>query len=119
MHLPRPAQIGKPCESIPIYTIFPASARAFHFLLDLPPDAGLGRAEDAECYNGSLLQYFEVCASRFPSSLAQAVDFVGEWLSLVEHLVRDQGVGGSNPLSPTNILKQIIGLGCGPLWSTL
>jgi hypothetical protein len=25
----------------------------------------------------------------------------GEWLSLVEHLVRDQGVGGSNPLSPT------------------
>ena len=30
----------------------------------------------------------------------------GEWLSLVEHLVRDQGVGGSNPLSPT-ILKII------------
>ena len=27
----------------------------------------------------------------------------GEWLSLVEHLVRDQGVGGSNPLSPTNL----------------
>jgi hypothetical protein len=26
---------------------------------------------------------------------------IGEWLSLVEHLVRDQGVGGSNPLSPT------------------
>jgi hypothetical protein len=30
---------------------------------------------------------------------------VGEWLSLVEHLVRDQGVGGSNPLSPTNFFK--------------
>ena len=30
------------------------------------------------------------------------VHHVGEWLSLVEHLVRDQGVGGSNPLSPTN-----------------
>ena len=30
---------------------------------------------------------------------------VGEWLSLVEHLVRDQGVGGSNPLSPTNLFK--------------
>ena len=30
-------------------------------------------------------------------------DLVGEWLSLVEHLVRDQGVGGSNPLSPTNL----------------
>src|SRR5205807_10665335 len=26
----------------------------------------------------------------------------GEWLSLVEHLVRDQGVAGSNPVSPTN-----------------
>ncbi len=26
----------------------------------------------------------------------------GAWLSLVEHLVRDQGVGGSNPLAPTN-----------------
>src|SRR5215469_11605393 len=33
--------------------------------------------------------------------------FVGEWLSLVEHLVRDQGVGGSNPLSPTKSLKQL------------
>ena len=32
---------------------------------------------------------------------------VGEWLSLVEHLVRDQGVGGSNPLSPTNIFNKI------------
>ena len=29
----------------------------------------------------------------------------GEWLSLVEHLVRDQGVGGSNPLSPTNYFQ--------------
>src|SRR3981081_2287859 len=32
---------------------------------------------------------------------------VGEWLSLVEHLVRDQGVGGSNPLSPTNLFNKI------------
>ena len=31
---------------------------------------------------------------------------VGEWLSLVEHLVRDQGVGGSNPLSPTNSFNE-------------
>ena len=29
---------------------------------------------------------------------------VGAWLSLVEHLVRDQGVGGSNPLAPTIFL---------------
>ena len=26
---------------------------------------------------------------------------VGAWLSLVEHLVRDQGVAGSNPVAPT------------------
>jgi hypothetical protein len=32
---------------------------------------------------------------------------VGEWLSLVEHLVRDQGVGGSNPLSPTNLFNDL------------
>ena len=32
---------------------------------------------------------------------------VGEWLSLVEHLVRDQGVGGSNPLSPTIIFNNL------------
>src|SRR5689334_25286995 len=32
---------------------------------------------------------------------------VGEWLSLVEHLVRDQGVGGSNPLSPTIIFNYL------------
>jgi hypothetical protein len=28
---------------------------------------------------------------------------VGVWLSLVEHLVRDEGVAGSNPATPTNI----------------
>jgi hypothetical protein len=39
-------------------------------------------------------------ARRFAST-----QHVGEWLSLVEHLVRDQGVGGSNPLSPTNIFN--------------
>ena len=31
----------------------------------------------------------------------------GEWLSLVEHLVRDQGVGGSNPLSPTITINNL------------
>lgn len=34
---------------------------------------------------------------------------IGEWLSLVEHLVRDQGVAGSNPVSPTQ--KAAIPLG--------
>ena len=43
-----------------------------------------------------------------------AASIVGEWLSLVEHLVRDQGVGGSNPLSPTNISKQFIVLASIP-----
>jgi hypothetical protein len=28
------------------------------------------------------------------------------WLSLVEHLVRDEGVVGSNPITPTNFLPQ-------------
>jgi hypothetical protein len=41
---------------------------------------------------------------------------VGEWLSLVEHLVRDQGVGGSNPLSPTNLLNLSI---CDPIFLLL
>jgi hypothetical protein len=39
--------------------------------------------------------------------LKSARSLVGEWLSLVEHLVRDQGVGGSNPLSPTNLFKHL------------
>ena len=43
---------------------------------------------------------------------------VGEWLSLVEHLVRDQGVGGSNPLSPTNS-KGLIGTHSGRNWAQL
>jgi hypothetical protein len=34
------------------------------------------------------------------SNLLQYVQF-GVWLSLVEHYVRDVGVGGSNPLTPT------------------
>ncbi len=31
---------------------------------------------------------------------------VGKWLSLVEHSVRDAGVGGSNPLFPTIKLER-------------
>src|SRR5271156_2338800 len=41
------------------------------------------------------------------SFLHRRAVFVGEWLSLVEHLVRDQGVGGSNPLSPTILFKHV------------
>jgi hypothetical protein len=39
-------------------------------------------------------------------SRMKRLTLVGEWLSLVEHLVRDQGVGGSNPLSPTNFIEE-------------
>ena len=31
----------------------------------------------------------------------------GAWLSLVERSVRDREVGGSNPLAPTFIIKQL------------
>ena len=43
--------------------------------------------------------------ARVPSAcvVPASIDLVGAWLSLVEHLVRDQGVGGSNPLAPTNL----------------
>ncbi len=34
----------------------------------------------------------------------------GDWRSLVAHFVRDEGVGGSNPLSPTNLEKPAYGL---------
>ena len=41
---------------------------------------------------------------------------VGAWLSLVEHSVRDRGVGGSNPLAPTTFPKSLrisnVMLGC-------
>jgi hypothetical protein len=53
----------------------------------------------SECYN------FD--ARIMLRNASSALSFVGEWLSLVEHLVRDQGVGGSNPLSPTIILQQL------------
>jgi hypothetical protein len=50
-----------------------------------------------ECYNLEVVQKFPLGRQK---SLPRPTH-VGEWLSLVEHLVRDQGVGGSNPLSPT------------------
>jgi hypothetical protein len=31
---------------------------------------------------------------------------VGAWRSLVAHLLREQGVGGSNPLAPTKFTQQ-------------
>ena len=62
-------------------------------------DAARGMAQErrADCYNLQVIQHFCTGAQQFSRASAP----VGEWLSLVEHLVRDQGVGGSNPLSPT------------------
>ena len=55
-----------------------------------------------------------VCICPFKPGLgddqhAASIVLFGEWLSLVEHLVRDQGVGGSNPLSPTNSFQSFTG----------
>lgn len=36
--------------------------------------------------------------------LYKARSKVGVWLSLVEHRVRDAGVAGSNPATPTNLV---------------
>ena len=54
---------------------------------------------------GILLHWLECiegakCARPRPCIVLHQPMF-GEWLSLVEHLLREQGVGGSNPLSPT------------------
>ncbi len=35
-------------------------------------------------------------------AIRPAASDVGVWLSLVEHLVRDEGVAGSNPATPTS-----------------
>src|ERR1700690_3156860 len=61
-------------------------------------------ARGTECYNFEVRQQFLRRAPAFPLA---PLHKVGEWLSLVEHLVRDQGVGGSNPLSPTNSFKAV------------
>ena len=38
---------------------------------------------------------------RFPTAAQQAAD-PGAWLSLAEHLVRNEGVVGSNPIASTS-----------------
>jgi hypothetical protein len=41
---------------------------------------------------------------RPPEAVCISPACVGVWLSLVEHLVRDEGVAGSNPATPTSFL---------------
>ena len=45
------------------------------------------------------------------------VPTVGAWRSLVAHLHGVQGVGGSNPLAPTNYFSQFDIRLWSPLWS--
>src|SRR5258708_19882968 len=56
------------------------------------------------CYNRCCLPKILRRRTTFVAVIATSV---GEWLSLGEHLVRDQGVGGSNPLSPTNLFQEL------------
>ena len=44
-------------------------------------------------------------AARFWYSSAPQI--LGVWRSLVAHFVRDEGVGGSNPLTPTNEINNL------------
>src|ERR1019366_3526920 len=80
--------------------------------------AGLAGAESAPARDrtgqptGENHQPQNAILSKFETPRRSCGGSVGEWLSLVEHLVRDQGVGGSNPLSPTNYLNPIIELAC-------
>jgi hypothetical protein len=73
-----------------------------------------GTRQTPRCYNLNASR--EVTRAGAASFLITARSAVGEWLSLVEHLVRDQGVGGSNPLSPTIYFKRLQRLDPRVLW---
>ena len=49
----------------------------------------------------SLMKEATLSSSRLYKGIFKIHHIVGKWLSLVEHSVRDAGVGGSNPLFPT------------------
>jgi hypothetical protein len=73
----------------------------FHQFSSRPRLQGLFTQEDGPNSQVSGLTGHRTCD--VACSRMKGLTSVGEWLSLVEHLVRDQGVGGSNPLSPTNL----------------
>src|ERR1700687_151641 len=65
-----------------------------------------GQQTAARALNADRRMLYCLSSSRHVVPVAAVIQpSVGEWLSLVEHLVRDQGVGGSNPLSPTNPIQ--------------
>jgi hypothetical protein len=76
---------------------------ADHSLGSIATIAGSGKTDAPPPSSGTLSENARDVESSAREVLAWFANNVfGEWLSLVEHLVRDQGVGGSNPLSPTN-----------------
>ena len=46
-----------------------------------------------------------------PKAIKPNFTGIGVWRSLVAHLVRDEGVAGSNPATPTTIFDGILVLG--------
>src|SRR5437763_11122958 len=70
-----------------------------------PCRTALSRVPATPAFLAESEPYASVARSRAalqaPPGFFADLDDVGAWLSLVEHLVRDQGVGGSNPLAPT------------------
>ena len=52
----------------------------------------------ARCRQSAMLSERDACRTRRAELYTR---LVGVWLSLVEHLVRDEGVVGSNPITPT------------------
>src|SRR5207302_8292908 len=60
------------------------------------------------CWRAGLLAHPPVrpLAPELPRGSSPSFEDVGAWLSLVEHSVRDRGVGGSNPLAPTKINQE-------------
>ena len=89
-------------------TGFPGTGRRANATPGIPSSRCCAMPPLTLCYN-SLAQKIIVVYSRNSSACTRRGPSVkvGEWLSLVEHLVRDQGVGGSNPLSPTIIFNRL------------
>jgi hypothetical protein len=88
-----------PITAVPITAVPKTKKRSRWFALE---ESGRNRVLAVEAEANDIIQgsgpRLKLARSRY---FLLRPGLVGEWLSLVEHLVRDQGVGGSNPLSPT------------------